>query len=334
MWDDAIALGLKGVRRLGNSVPPVDEHPALGGLRTLRVGVAVATYNSKAQVMRCLEGLRDAVELIVVYDDKSTDGTREAVLARWPDVVVLHGAGDAWWGGGTRAAVTECFRRGCDAALMLNPDVEVDAAAVAALSRFVAAHPFAIAAALVVDACSPDRIAWAGSRWRQFVPGIPLRAQAYLWRRGSSARLVGRLPYRVDEVHGRAVLVSRDVFHRIGSIDAAAFPHYGGDNDYSCRAQAAGIRMFVVPEAVARLEVAHTAMGFHGAGLVELVADVRRYLFERRYGDALRVNWLLAQRHVPCAWVLPQFVAWLAIGVAGRVRSSIVADRLGNGRET
>ena len=73
------------------------------------VGVAIAVHNGWGVLEPCLTHLLasdfDGDLDIVVFDDGSTDNTREHLRDRFPDVQVVIGDGQFWWTGGTNRAV-------------------------------------------------------------------------------------------------------------------------------------------------------------------------------------------------------------------------------------
>ena len=283
------------------------------------VGIAIAAHNAADCLPECLRWLGEEKFTIVLMDDGSQDGTAEAARSVRPETVVLRGTGDAWFGGGTAAAVDECFARGCEFVVMLNPDTLIPGADVMRLVRYAAEHPRTIAAALVVEQGREDRIAWAGSRRFRLAP-LPVYTQRYVQKRGAPVTAVGSIPYEVDEAHARAVVVSREIYDEIGTLDWKAFPHYGSDSDYSLRALAHGIRIVVVPSVRARLAVDNSGMALQSRRFSrDRFREVRDYLTKQKNGDALRVLWRLNKRHLPKHAVIPSYLFNLGLGVARRL---------------
>ena len=75
-----------------------------------RVAVLITCFNRKEKTIRCLESIYSQklpefvkFELFIV-DDGSTDGTAQAIQAKFPEVNMLAGDGNLFWAGGMRFA--------------------------------------------------------------------------------------------------------------------------------------------------------------------------------------------------------------------------------------
>lgn len=275
----------------------------------IKIGIAIAAFNGRDIVTQCLEALACSVgsfELMpVVFDDGSTDGTQEHLREHFPKTVVIRGDGNFWWTGGTNRAVEICLAAGCDYVLLLNPDVFVKPNTIHELLTVSQARPGCVTAALVVDRDDEKRIAWAGSKWGPLKEGLPVWSAKTIHPIGGEVSIVGSAPYSTDEVHGRAVLIPKEVFRRCGLHDDLHIPHYGADNDYSRHLGAAGVDMFIVPSAQATLDVSHTGYAAPGEG-----SALRRYwLFMTDYRKSGQVPgwWRFVRRHIPWYAQLPTY---------------------------
>ena len=103
-----------------------------------RVAALIAAHNRRDLTLACLRSL-DAQRVpgvtvdAFVLDDGSSDGTSEAIAEQFPEVTVLHGDGELYWGGGMRQAFAAAIAGDYDHYLWLNDDVYLDDGALAVL---------------------------------------------------------------------------------------------------------------------------------------------------------------------------------------------------------
>ena len=207
-----------------------------GDVRSM-IEVVIAVHNRRAITLRCLELLAQQVGVTfrtTVVDDGSSDGTSEAIRARFPQVDVLRGDGSLWWAGATNLGIQHALNRDTPAPylLLLNDDVEFDSDYLACMERCAMTHPDCLIGSLAVYGEDPERVFWGGQ-------AAPYREYRFGYVRRDCTS--GCVP--AQELPGRGMLVPRDVFDRIGLLDAQAFPQYSADTDFSWRARKAGYRL-------------------------------------------------------------------------------------------
>ena len=215
--------------------------------RPPRWTVIIPTHDTRELTLACLTTLpHDPAVEIVVVDDASRDGTRDAIESRFPWVRVIRLEESE---GFTRAA-----NRGLEAArgrylFLLNSDTELEAGAREALERAFESHPrLGIAGGRLHYA--DGRAQWSGGP-----------APSLLWLFGLASGippLVGRLPGvrrlrpvrgagggGVHWVTGAAMAIRREVLEEIGLLDTD-FHFYCQDLELCSRAQSAGWEIAVV----------------------------------------------------------------------------------------
>lgn len=211
------------------------------------LSVIIPTHDTRDLTLSCLAAVRATVGPIeiVVVDDASSDGTREAIRRADPDVRVLRSEVNV---GFSAAANLGADAAGGEVLLFLNSDTEVRPGAVEALVAVFRDDPaVGVAGAQLLD---PDgSLQWsAGPR--------PTPRWLFLVSSGLGA-LLGRLrprrepavaPFRVSWVTGAAMAVRREAWEQVGPF-AEEYRFYAQDLDL-CRAAAdAGWTIVVVPSA-------------------------------------------------------------------------------------
>jgi GT2 family glycosyltransferase len=210
-----------------------------------RVAVVVLSWNGRSDTLACLESLAhvdwDPLTTIVV-DNGSTDGTSEAVLDRFPEVVILRSEENLGFAEGNNYGLRTAFAAGAEYALVLNNDTIVDRGLIAALAGEAERRPDAGALCpMMYYTDPPDRIWYAGARFdaRRVHNG---RHTGYGDRdtgQYDATREIGRAT-------GAAMLVPRRVVEDVGYLDGRLFIQVE-DVEWSLRMRAAGYRILFVP---------------------------------------------------------------------------------------
>ena len=247
--------------------------PAPGG-----IGVVVVNYGPPSVLEEHLltHDLSAVTAVVVVVDNFSTARAREQVVGtcarRGLDLVTLPT--NAGFGAGVNAGAARALALGCEALLVVNPDLSVDAATVAALHREVVADPGAMVSPRVDHA-----------------DGRPWFAGAEVSLRTGRTRRTGRMPGPELRpwLSGACLAVHRDLWQRLGGFDEAYFL-YWEDVDLSLRCLRAGGRLTVRQD----LRVVHQVGGTQGSGFKSAT-----YVHHQ-----CRNRLLFARRHLPLRRVL------------------------------
>jgi len=200
--------------------------------------ILIPVHNRRAFTLGCLAVLRANGDLAdcgaIVVDDGSSDGTGEAVIAEFPEVIVVRGDGTLFWTGAIRLAMQTAAARGPGPFFWLNDDCRPRPGALRALRLFLEKNPAALAGPRCVDAATGGAVPTGFVGRRTFAPAAgEMRA--------------------VQGLSGFCVGVGADAAARIGPPDAERFPHYGGDTAYTLRASRAGCPVFQLGDAIVEL---------------------------------------------------------------------------------
>lgn len=207
-----------------------------------RVSAVIVGYNSREWLPGCLESLAaqtyPAHEVIVV-DNGSSDGTADWLSAAYPDVRLIRLSGGSF----AAAVNTGITAATGDDYLILNPDVVLEATALAWMLRACVSESRCAAAAAKL------RFMWAPA----FLNGL--------------GNFVGAAGYGTDSALGHldlgqfddwddlpsacfaATLLAGDAVQKVGLLDPG-FPMYYEDSEWCYRARLLGYRIRAAPQAV------------------------------------------------------------------------------------
>jgi GT2 family glycosyltransferase len=216
--------------------------------------VFVAT-NERQLLLDALESLhahppKHAFEVVVV-DNASEDGTRDAVLARWPDTTVLGQAEKV----GLPRNLNTGIRGSTGRHVMLcNSDLLFPEGGVDRLVDFLDATPAAgMAAPRLLSPEGDTR--FSARRWYTWPALVALKGpwadrfgQSRTVRRSVYAEWDMTAPKAVDWVPCPATLVRRAAFDEVGLMDER-FRLYFDDVDISLRMHEGGWQVWCVPDA-------------------------------------------------------------------------------------
>ena len=208
-----------------------------------RLFIVIPTYNRWQEARVSLTCLRNSTFKnfkILLIEDACTDGTVEECRAEFPEVEIVHGDGDLWWGGGINLGTKRALELGAEVVMWINDDVRVEPETVGRLiETFRRNGEQSIA-------CARIRLPSGESEWRGDPP--PWNPIAKTWKQ---PELPESGDLKIDyPPGGQGVLIPARFFREIGFVDRKHFPMNWGDHDFHYRAMAAGYSYFISPKAV------------------------------------------------------------------------------------
>ncbi|MCA1725466.1 MAG: glycosyltransferase family 2 protein [Thermomicrobia bacterium] len=256
------------------------------------ISIVIVSRDTRELLRACLRSIgeqrdRYTVETIVVESD-SHDGTAAMVHATFPEVILLEPGENTGFARGNNLGIARA--RGA-AILLLNPDTELTAGALATLYRALDAEP---AVGLVGPLLRyPDGTVQSSRRrfptlvtalvestlMQEWWPNHPALARYYCADRPDDVL------QDVDWLVGACLLVRREVFTAVGLLDERLFL-YGEEPEFCWRVRRAGWRVRYVPLA----EVRHhegASTGQNLAARQQAFAVSKTYLMGRLYGPVV-----------------------------------------------
>jgi GT2 family glycosyltransferase len=208
------------------------------------VWTLVLTYNGLEDTRKCLRSLASqaaAGHAILVVDNGSTDGTMAAVAGEFPWAKLFRVEKNQGPSVGNNRGIEHALAQGAGSVLLLNNDTTVAPDLIDRLIAAAAANPgYQIIGPVINYMDEPAVVMTDGVT---FNPpgnnGLFVRKVAPL----VAAPAIAITP--VDIVNGCAMLVSAEVFRKIGLFDEQFFI-YHDETDFCLRAIAAGFRCGVM----------------------------------------------------------------------------------------
>lgn len=258
----------------------------------LKIAIVVINYNGLDNTLDCLDSLRklDAgnynIELVVV-ENGSEDGSGEA-LSTLKYIELLSSPINLGFAGGANLGIKHAIKRGAKYVLILNNDTIAD--------KF-----------LLKNMMSATKVGQIISPKVYFAKGFEFHKSRYkksdlgkiIWYAGAKIdwqNIIG-VHMGVDEVDrgqftkrrqidlatGACMLVSAEVFGRIGYFDEKYFL-YLEDMDFCTRAKRAGAKIFFEPSAILWHKNA-SSTGGSGSNIQDYYISRNRLLFAAKYAS-------------------------------------------------
>jgi GT2 family glycosyltransferase len=210
------------------------------------VGIVILNWNGWRDTIECLESLSKITYpnyKIVVVDNGSKDNSADNLQKRFPNIKLVKNPDNLGFAGGNNVGIRESLKSKADYVLLLNNDTTVEPDF---LDRLVEAitgdEKIGIASPKIMFYREPDNIWFVGGG---FLPWLKKPFHKYYGERDSKQV---KATTEVDWVSGCCMLIKREVFGKIGLLDADYFNNYE-DVDFCVRAKKAGYKIVIVPEA-------------------------------------------------------------------------------------
>ena len=211
-----------------------------------RIAIIIVNWNRREDTLSCLESLARMTYpeyRIILVDNGSTDGSAEAVRARFPQIQVIELPENRRFAGGNNVGLRDVLEKGDDFALLLNNDTAVEPHF---LDHLVAAAQRDVSIALI----GPKILYYDRSNVIWFAGGVLKPTWGYVRHFGLRQVDDGRFDQsrEVSFLTGCCLLIRRQVLEKVGLLDES-FYLYSEDADYCLRASRAGYKLVFEPAA-------------------------------------------------------------------------------------
>lgn len=203
-----------------------------------RVCVVILNWNGKKDTVPCLESMEKIAYPnfeVVMVDNGSTDDSVKAIRQRFDRVTVVETGKNLGYAGGNNIGIEYALKTGADLVLLLNNDTVVDEKLLDAFVKEAKDRPeVGIFGARPLRFFEPDKLDHLGGVWNEKKGEFNLI--------GLQERSDFTYEGELDYVCGCSVLVRREVFEKIGLLEAAFFLFWE-EADFCMRAKRAGFRI-------------------------------------------------------------------------------------------
>ncbi len=209
-----------------------------------KVVTIILNWNGLEDTVECLASLSKLDypnHEVIVVDNGSKDGSVAAIRNAFPDVILIENAKNLGFTGGNNVGIRRGMERGAEYLWLLNNDTVIDTGALRALVRTGERSPESGLLSPVIHFYDhPQEIQFMGNYIR--------RDLLEIWKIERRELLENEHVRRNLVLWGTALLIKRPTIERIGRLNEKYFA-YHEDEEYGIRANRAGIRSLVVPEA-------------------------------------------------------------------------------------
>lgn len=224
-------------------------------LSTVRVTVAIPAYRGRRWIRRCLDSVLASTGIrlrVVVFDNASSDGTRDIVEREYPEVELIKSPRNVGFARANNRVIHRAISRGDDFAFLLNEDARVDPDTIVGLVK--------VARDLDVAVLSPLQYNYEGTEFEADFSSL---------LRQAGLRKTSKTPDAAEgwmksdfvptiRIIGAAVLMRLSTLRRVGLFDPIYFL-YAEEEDLCRRVLRHGYKVGVTPKA--RIYHGHESTG-------------------------------------------------------------------------
>lgn len=210
------------------------------------VAVVLLNWNGRNETLECMESLARVAHQplsIIVVDNASTDGSIDAVKARFPTATVLSNKCNLGYAGGNNVGIRHALELGAEFVLVLNNDTRVAKDLICRLLVSADRHPEVGAFSPRIFYWDEPRTVWFdGAKWNEASGQMHWPGQ-----RRSEVQL-STDDHESDYASGAAMFIRTEAIRAVGYLDERYYLVWE-EADWCFRARRAGWKCLIVPTA-------------------------------------------------------------------------------------
>jgi hypothetical protein len=205
----------------------------------------ILNTNHREDTLDCLASLSKNTYInqkTLLLDNRSTDGSVQAIRSEFPEVQIIELAENRGYAGNNNVGIEKALTQGADWVFVLNEDTILAPDCIAQLVEVGESDPrIGIVGPMVYHFDEPEVIQTAGGLFNKHLNGHHI-AQNEL-DTGQFSQ-----PHRVDWISGCGIMVRRGAIEEVGLIDERFF-YYVEETEWCLRTKRAGWQIVHVPQA-------------------------------------------------------------------------------------
>jgi GT2 family glycosyltransferase len=209
----------------------------------MKIWICIPVFNRKEMTLKCLASLHQQTFInftVIICDHGSSDGTSEAILQQFPDVVVINADSSLWWTGAINVCVRYVLEHAVehDKLLTLNNDTELPPDYLQHLASCSEKYQNAIITSVIHDIKTGELIDIGYRQNWLLATSKPLNFENHHVNNDNDV-------IEITHASARGTLLPIAVFNKIGLYDEKHLPHYAADYDFTFKAVRAGFKIYV-----------------------------------------------------------------------------------------
>jgi GT2 family glycosyltransferase len=251
------------------------------------LSIIIVSFNTKELLDRCLSSVYESlkgsmvISEVIVVDNGSTDGSKELVKKKFPNVRTMWNTENVGFGKANNQAINAAKGK---YVLLLNSDTQALDDAIPSLYQFASEHPDSLVGGKLLN---EDRTPQSSAGPAFSLPIIFLM----LFAKGDQLHITRSSPSRITKVawvSGACIIASQKLFRDVGLFDEGIFM-YMEEVELLARAAKIGYTTVFYPKA----QLIHSGAASSGSRKAPVLNIYRGLLYFYRKHRSIMEQWIL-----------------------------------------